>query len=377
MEVTNVFTKNLKAFNNKESLIINQGGTRSSKTYSILQLLFLIAESSEEKLIISVVSRTLPHLKLGAMRDFDNILLNYEIIPDKIKNKTESYYNINKSIIEFFGADDSSKVHGPARNILFINEANFIKKEIFEQLEIRTTGIIFLDYNPTQEFWVHTDLMTTNKHTFIKSTYKDNPFLSEKQIQRIEAKRGNENWWKVYGEGEIGYLEGMIFTNWIFGDFDENLSFYYGLDFGYNPDPDAFLKVAIDEKRKKIYVKELFYINDQTPTDLEKSLKKAIGKQNSLIIADSAEKRLISDLRQKGFNIKSTKKGAGSIKEGIRIVQDYQLIIDKNSVNLEKELRNYVWNDKKAGIPIDDFNHLLDGLRYIVFTQTKRSEWEY
>lgn len=369
MKTTNVFHKNLIAYNNKERLIINQGGTRSSKTYSILQLLFLIALRSKKSRIISIISYALPHLRLGAMRDFDNILLEAGMIPDNYKNKTDNYYKIGNSIIEFWGTENLAKVHGPARDILFCNEINHIKKDVYDNLAVRTSEVVFADYNPTQEFWLQTELMPFSKHTFIKSTYKDNEYLSAEIIAEIESRKHNENWWRVYGLGEQGILEGTILTNWTFGEFDNSLPYGFGLDFGFFPDPDAFIKVAINEKLKKIYLKECFYNNNQQLSNLKEAIK-IHCQRNNLIIADSAESRLISDLSN-DFNIKKVSKYAGSVIEGIRLLQDYELIIEENSYNLIKELNNYVWNDKKAGIPIDAYNHLIDALRYYVQTNTK------
>lgn len=368
-KTTSVFEKNIIAYNQESDLIINQGGTRSSKTWSILQLLFLIAINSKERLIISVVSRALPHLKLGAMRDFDHILLSYGIYPDKIKNKTDSFYLIGNSLIEFFGADQKDKVHGPARDILFINEVNFLKQDIYDQLVIRTKGVVFCDYNPTQRFYMHDEVMPNNKHVFIKSTYLDNNYLGERQIARIEAKKKNKNWWKIYGLGEVGILEGQIFTNWRYGEFDETLPYRFVLDFGFFPDPDGYAKMAINEKEQKIYVHELIYDNHNGTNDLIQKIDSHTSKHEQ-IIADSASPRTIYDIKKAGFNIRGVSK-TKTVGEWLRLMQDYEMIITEGSYNLEKEIMNYLWSDKKAGIPIDAFNHLIDPVRY-GFMETKR-----
>ena len=360
-KATSVFYKTNNALKEGNDLIINQGGTRSGKTFAILQILFLKAFYSRQKLIISVVSRALPHLRLGAMRDFDNILISWGINPDKVKNKSESYYRIGQSIIEFFGADQTDKVHGPQRDILFVNEANFIKLDIYDQLTVRTRSTIFIDYNPTQRFWVHDDVMPNNKHAFIHSTYKDNECLSKKQVERIEAKRHNENWWRVYGMGEIGQIEGCIFVNWNYGEFDNSIPFGYGLDYGFYPDPDAMAKVAIDSKRKIIYAKECIYETNNGTQDLIEQISGYCNK-NNLIIDESATPRTNYDLK-KHFNIKPVSK-TKTVADWLRTMQDYKIIITEDSYNLEKELVNYIWNDKKAGIPIDEFNHLIDAIRY-------------
>ena len=371
--VTDVFERNGEALEAGHKLIVNQGGTRSSKTYSILQLLFLKALYSKTKLIISVVSYALPHLKLGAMRDLEKIINEYGLFAsDSVKNITDSTFFIGQSIIEFFGTDNLGKVNGPSRDVLFINECNFIKAEIFTQLSIRTKGVVFLDFNPTREFWYHTEIQGKVDHALIKSTYLNSAvdgisLLSPIQVERIESKRGNEQWWRVYGLGELGRLEDAILTNWDFGPFDESLSSAYGLDFG-SRDPDALVKVAVNKKEMKIYIKEELYQNGlstRTLGDLVK-MKVPAGK---LIVGDSAATRTIQDLAGQGINIVPVIKG--KVNDDIKMLMDYQLIIDPASYNLSKELNSWVWLDKKGEVPIDEDNHLIDGLRYIARTLIK------
>lgn len=360
MKTTKIFSKNLKSYLNKTSLIINQGGTSSSKTFSILQLLFIVANKSKKQLVISVVSYALPHLKLGAIRDFEKIILDAGINVDKIKNKTDLYYRIGNSIIEFFSADNLAKVHGPRRDILFLNECNHLKYDVYTQLRIRTRICTFLDYNPTNEFWVHEEVIPNEQHDFIKSTYKDNYYLDAKIIEQIESRKNNENWWRVYGLGEVGRLEGAILTNWKFGEFDNTLPFGFGLDFGVK-DPDALLKVAIDRKNKLIYWKEEIYQSGNSTGELAQLIKARLTS-NNLIIAESANPRTIIDLRSQGLNIKAVEKG--KIVDDIKMLQDWTIIVDPESYNLQKELNNWTWLDKKGEVPLDDFNHLLDAGRY-------------
>lgn len=360
ISLTNVFFKNFDAYFDKHSLIINQGGTSSSKTFSILQLLFLIAAKSKEQLVISVVSYALPHLKLGAVRDFDKILLSAGYNVDKIKNKTDLYYRIGNSIIEFFSADNLAKVHGPRRDILYLNECNHLKYDVYTQLRIRTRICTFLDYNPTNEFWVHEKVIPNEEHDFIKSTYKDNDFLDAGIIEQIESRKNNENWWRVYGLGEVGRLEGAILTNWTFGEFDYTLPYGFGLDFGVK-DPDALVRVAIDRKNKRMFWKEEIYQSGNSTGELA-NLIKSKTEANKLIIAESASPRTIIDLRSQGLNIKPVEKG--KIIDDIKMLQDWMIIIDPESYNLQKELNNWTWLDKKGEVPLDDFNHLLDAARY-------------
>lgn len=362
MLTTTVFKRNLHEYVEGSPFIVNQGGTRSSKTYSILQLLVVIAQRSKKPLIISVVSKALPHLKLGAMRDMDNILVRLGIIPDKIKNHTDNFYRIGESIIEFFGTDNIGKVHGPSRDILFVNEGNYIKYDIFDHLAVRTTGAIFLDYNPNRAFWYHDEIQGKVRHSFIKSTYLDNEFLSPEQIDRIESKKHNSYWWIVYGLGELGKLEGAIF-DWVWGEFDDSLPYVYGLDFGVK-DPDAMVKVAIDKQNKKLYWKQEIYQNSLSTPQLGAIIQsRRVG--NKLIIADNAALRTINDLRNMGLNIVPVKKPR--IVDRIKFIWDYELIIDPGSFDLEKELNTYIWLDKKGEIPIDEDNHLCDAGGYGTF----------
>lgn len=374
MHLTDIFFKNLDAFERGENLIINQGSTGSSKTWSILQLLYFIAKKSKKKLVISVCSYALPHLKLGPIRDFDRILLEFGENPELLVNKSDYSYRIHNSIIEFFGIEGNlAKVHGPRRDILFLNEANKkITYDVFDQLHTRTRLCSFLDFNPTSEFWVHTELMPNFPHAFIHSTWRDNPLLSPIEIEKIKSKygkKGFENWVKVYGEGEIGIQEGQIFMNWEAGAFDKSLPYGYGLDFGFNPDPDAMVKVAIDEKLHKIYLEEQIYNCGQSIGDLKKAIASRIEKPTDLIVADCADPRIIKEL--KGFNIRAVTKD-GTVSEWLKILQDYQLIVMEDSHNLIHELNNYVWSDKKAGIPVDAFNHLIDAARYYFMFQKQK-----
>ena len=360
---TSVFERNLAAYVDKSNLIINQGGTRSSKSYSIMQLLLLIAINSKKRLIISVCSYALPHLKLGVMRDFDTILMSYGINVGSVKNITESTYKIGNSLIEFFGVDNLGKVHGPARDILFLNECNYVKHEIFEQLAIRTRSTIFLDYNPSREFWAHTDVIPKLPHVLIKSTYRDNEFLTSAQIGFIESKKTNSKWWRVYGEGELGQLEGAVFEGWTFGEFPENLQYCFGQDFGFCNDPTTLVKVAVDKKNKKIYCQEYCYKAGLTTSQIGQI--NSINAVNALIVADNSEPRLIHELKnQYRNNIIPCVKGKGSIAADLIAMQDYQLVITEDSPNLAKELNYYTWVDKKGQLVIDDYNHLIDAIRY-------------
>lgn len=362
---TKVFEKNLDAFYNAAKLIVNQGGQGSSKTYSVLQLLYFIAKTSNKSLVISICSYALPHLKGGAIRDFENILKSDGVDIEKVRNKSDWTYHINNSIVEFFGiVGNESKATGPRRDILYVNEANRkVDYDVFELMNARTHKCTFLDYNPRAEFWYHTKIKDNFEHVFIKSTFLDNIYLPEREVQNIlskKNKKGFENWWKVYGLGELGQVEGAIFNNWSFGEFDTNLAYGYGLDFGVR-DMDGMIKCAIDKTNKKIYLKEEIYQNGLSTDNLFKIIQsRNVGQK--LIVADSAGTRTILDFKNKGLNIRAVEKG--KIIEDIKMLMDYELIVDNDSFNLQKELNTYVWVDERGEIPIDENNHLLDPMRY-------------
>ena len=362
IKFTSVFDENALAYSEGYRYIINQGSARSSKTYSILQLLHKIAQKDKPRLI-SVVSQTLPHLKRGAIRDFLDYLITTGQYSDKDWNRSNLTYHINNSTIEFFSVDQPDKVYGAARDILFCNEVNSINEESFRQLAIRTREKIFVDYNPTREFYIHTDYKLRPNAKYIHSTFAKNPYLSKEIINEMyEAGKRNANFQKVFVEGEIGTIEGVVFDNWQIGEFDNNLQFIFGQDFGFSNDPTTLVKVAIDNNKRLIYLEELLYKTGLS-TDQIYQLNKSFA-DNNLIIADSAEPRLIYELKQKGLNIKEAEKGQGSVSAGLLAMQDYTLIVSEKSVNLHRELKNYVWLDGSAKLVIDDFNHCIDAIRY-------------
>jgi phage terminase large subunit len=310
--------------------------------------------------LISVVSQTLPHLKRGAIRDFLDYLITTGQYDDNAWSRGALTYTIGNSTIEFFSVDQPDKVYGAARDILFCNEVNSINEEAFRQLAIRTRDKIFVDYNPTHEFYIHTDYKNRENAKYIHSTFKKNPYLSKEIItELIEAGKRNANFQKVFVEGEIGTIEGTVFNNWDIGDFDTSLQYAFGQDYGFSNDPTTLVKIAINKDKKRIYLKECFYLKGLS-TDQIFELNRTHAA-DSLIIGDSAEPRLIDELRKKGNNIKPAEKGQGSVSAGLLALQDYDLIVTPDSVNLQRELRNYVWLDRGSKLVIDDFNHCFIG----------------
>ena len=342
-----------------------QGGTRAGKTIASLIYLITVAQSNSN-LIISRVGESIPFIRRGAVRDFLDIMKRHQYYQDSCFNKSEFIYTFpNGSIIEFFSADAPAKVRGPRRDILFINEANNISYSTFEELEIRTKLFIIVDFNPVSEFWAHTELLRKPDHEFLKLTYKDNSGLDKRIVQAIESKKDNENWWRVYGLGEIGINEGQIYNNWsLIDSVPEGARLErYGLDFGYTNDPSAC--ISIHYYNESYILNEEFYassLSNRNIADLLKALPEA------LVIADSAEPKSIDEIMLLGVNIKGAEKGAGSVNQGIQLVQDQKLYVTKSSTNLIKDLRNYLWKVDKAGkalnVPSHEFSHSPDALRY-------------
>ncbi len=347
-----------------------QGGTSAGKTYGILPV--LIDKCLKQKgLEVSVVAESVPHLKRGVIKDFKKILESTQRWSREQWHSTDSRYTFrNGSYVEFFSADDNSKLRGARRDILYVNEANNIEFESYSELSVRTKQEVYLDWNPTHRFWYHEHLEGDEDLDFLILNYLDNESCPESAIEYIlKAKEKAktipywDNWYKVYGLGQTGMLQGTVFSNWTTGEFDISLPYCHGLDFGFNPDPCGLVKVAVDQKSKKIYLEEKAYLTNLGTDDIETLLKNRI-ENNGLIIADSASKLTIHDLRQRGINMQACIKGAGSILADLKLMMDYELIVCGESPNLKMELNNYIWNDKKAGIPIDKYNHLIDPARY-------------
>lgn len=369
MRLTKVWDYNAQAHVDGYRIIANQGGTSSSKTYSLLQLMLIIAGKYSHKLI-SVVSESLPHLKRGALRDFIQILKDEDLYRESLHNKTDNSFKVHNSVIEFFGADSPDKLRGARRDYLFINECNNIPYDSFQQLEVRTKERIFLDYNPTSEFWVHEKLLGHEDVKYIQSTYLDNDYLDPNIVKSIERRKDqDENWWRVFGLGEVGSTEGIVYTNWkIVNKWPECRWEVLGIDFGYTNDPTAIVRIGYYDQ--ELYIDEVVYETGLTNQDIGRKLK---GERVQMY-ADSAEPKSIEEIRRMGFHIKPCEKGKDSILNGITKVKEYKLNITKTSTNVIKELRNYQWRLKDGrpdNKPIDNYNHALDAMRYAITMKVK------
>jgi PBSX family phage terminase large subunit len=344
----------------KQRVTLLQGSTRSGKSYAVCYYIIWLCENYKG-LEIDITRDTFTALKATIWKDFEDILKACNLYNDKYHNKTDHIYALNGNLISYYGADNPDKIHGRARDILIVNEAHQFPIEVIDQLFPRTRQRIICDYNPALglEHWLDPYI---DKYPPLITTYKDNPYLTASQIEDIESRKNNQYWWQVYGSGQRANREGAIFTNWITGEFDNSLPYCYGQDYGFSVDPTTLVRVAVDKKNKKIYVDECFYNKNQLGTDTIYQLNKShLLKANDLIIADSAEPRLIDELRRKGLNIRGAIKGQGSVTAGISQMQDYQIIVTERSSNTRKEISNYCWSDKRAGIPIDDYNHCFTG----------------
>lgn len=367
MTPTTVFRQTIAAYNDpRYRVIVNCGGTRSGKTYSVLQLLAHICNGSQRALICSVVTQTFPQLRTGAMRDFVKILESEGIA--YAENKSDHSFRIERSMVEFFSADQYEKVLGAQRDILFVNECNRLGYEVVRQLMVRTAIKVFLDYNPVSAFWINDHILSRPDHKLIHSTYEDNrENLSAAQIAEIESHRKDENWWRVYGEGKEGRLEGLVFPEWdTVAKMPEGCKTRYGIDFGMN-DPTAIVKVGV--RGEDLYLQEVCYRRNMISSDISEVLKNAgLQRRADRIVCDSAAPEQIETLYREGWNTYPAKKGKGSVMGGIDLMKRYNLHIVLPSENLVNEFYNYTWekdkNDRSLDIPIDAFNHAIDSCRY-------------
>jgi phage terminase large subunit len=347
------------------------GGTSASKTISILLYLIAKAQSDKHPTLTSVVSESFPHLRRGAMRDFLNIMQEHNYFKDDLWSKTDYTYTFETgSKIEFFSADQPSKVRGPRRDRLFVNEGNNIPQEAFEQLLVRTKEFAYIDWNPVAEFYMYTDYIGKRDDVeFITLTYKDNEALAKEIVGEIEARKNNKAWWRVYGEGQLGDVEGRIYKDWqIIDDIPHEARLIRrGLDFGYSVDPSAI--VDIYEYNGGYIVDEQLYLKGQSNKQLADFIKN-LPESTTLVIADSAEPKSIDEIKLHGVNILPAEKGKDSVNYGIQMIQDKQISITKRSINGIKEYRNYMWKTDKdgrnVGVPEPGLDHFLDAMRYAI-----------
>jgi phage terminase large subunit len=356
----------------KERVNINQGGTSSGKTYTIMDLLFCIGMEESEQ-VITVVGQDIPNLKKGAYRDAKKIWGDSKIYQQWYgkPNETERIFTcINGSIIEFNSYQDEQDAKSGKRDYLFVNEGNGISYQIYWQLQQRTKKKVFIDYNPTFRFWAH-DIMSEPNTKVIISDHRNNPYLTLEQHERIESISDKELF-KVYARGLTGKIEGLVYTNWSLVDemTKDYKKRFTGIDFGFTNDPTAIIDVRLSNG--ELWLDEYEYRTGMLNSDIAKTIKE-FGIERIETIADSAEPKSIAELKTHGIRIEGAVKGADSIKNGIDILKRYHLNVTKRSKNIRKELLSYKWKVDRDGNltnePIDNFNHSLDPVRYVALNK--------
>jgi phage terminase large subunit len=367
MNTTGVFSRILA--NRGARTQILQGGTSSSKTYSILQYFYIQASNLSNPHIFSIVSESLPHLRRGALRDWMAIL-GEDYDPDA-HNKTDETFQINKSIVEFFSVDHPDKARGGRRDFLFINEANRIPKDTRDQLEVRTRLKEFIDFNPTSRFWAH-DLQGSQGVTFDISTYRDNQYLTHEIIKSIESRRDtNPNWWRVYGEGQIGRLEGLIIPDFeLIEKLPLHLQTTCGMDFGYTNDPSVLLESG--EQSDCLFINQLFYKRGMTNPDIVSEMARLSVPRDYIIYADCAEPKSIAEIFNHGQGFKGIRpcsKGPDCFRLGVDHIHRYKKIfVTKNSIDIIKDFRNAMWEQTITGEYLNKakrgYLHSIDALIY-------------
>lgn len=368
LKLSKVFEKIAKNYK-KYRYIINQGGTSSTKTFSTLQ--FLVILGIKYKYEIDIVGLTQGHLKSGVLADMPKVLEQFGLNFYDLFSKTNKNLDLLKGTINFISVDTIGKAHGGRRDILYLNEANHLNYGIAEQLIIRTRKKVLIDFNPTSRFWVHNEILTNeaDKAILIKSTYKDNPFLEKEIINALESRKNDTNFWKVYGLGEIGESEGLIFKNISIEEFNKNSfeKYYNGIDWGFSTDPFAFIRCAIENNN--LYITDEIYERNLLNKDSMPLVKKII--ENEYVTCDSSEPKSIAEYIAFGIKALGAKKGRGSIESGIKFLQSFdKIIIHKSCINAQKEFMNYSYkkdiNNEIMTMPEDNNNHLIDALRYAI-----------
>ena len=367
-------TKKIMAMDGRINIV--RGGTSASKTYSIMGMLQSLAEV-DPGCVISVVSESIPHLKRGAVRDFISIMNDVGVfIPENWNKQSLTYTFINGSMIEFITVDEDS-ARGGRRDYLFINEANLLNWETFSELEIRTRKKIWIDYNPVNEFWADRELIGHRDDVeYIVLTYLDNEALDKTTREAIEARRGDgsNNWWRVYGLGQIGSLEGNIYDGWTAIEEipDGAVLKRYGCDFGFSNDPTGIVAVY-EQEDGSIVLDEMVYQSKLLTRDLIPLVQRF---EDGVIVCDSARPEAIAEMAEAGLRAIACDKGKGSVKDGIEKVIERRVYYTASSKNLEREYLTYAWRKRKNGEQLDEpqdgNDHILDALRYAVRDMAKK-----
>lgn len=371
---TNVVFDHLEL--SEKRFIVEQGGTRSGKTYNILiWIIFKYCMSNVGK-TVTICRKHGPSLRGSAMRDFFELLNKHNLYSEAQHSKSTNEYRLNGNLVEFVSLDEPQKIRGRKRHLLFVNEGNELRYEDFFQLNIRTTERVIVDYNPSDEFhWLYDQVVPRDDCDFHITTYRDNPFLDQALVDEIERLKDiDETYWRVYGEGQRAQNKAVIFR------FDTIMKvpptaklISYGLDFGYTNDPTALVEVYQEDDT--LFFNELIYETGLTNAGIAEKMKMYDIDRAIPVWADSAEPKSIDEIHRWGFNVRPTAKGKDSVMLGIDMLRRHRLVWTDKSVNGIKEMRNYKWQEDKDGKmlnrPVDLFNHAIDALRYGVFMAMK------
>jgi phage terminase large subunit len=378
--ITKVFLKNLVEHQKKKNRIIdNEGGTGSGKTYALAQLFALILISGKNT-ELTIARKTMPALRATAMKDFINVLKEWDIYRKEWHNKSENtfIYPITNSVVDFISVDEPMRVRSRRRNYLWLNEANEFNLEDYRQLSMRTDKQIFMDYNPSHQYhWIYDNVQTRGDCKMIHSTFKDNPFLQKELVKEIEGySEVDKNYWRIYGLGLRGVAENIIYTHWqLCDDLPEGDKIYW-LDFGYN-NPTSLGEISIRDN--DIYCDEKIYERYLTNEDLIAKMEKIKIDKRQIIFADSEDPSRIKEIQKAGYNCIGTDKGKDSVSKGIDDLKSRKFYITKSSVNTLKEIKSYCWKVDSNGIisdtdPVKLNDHSMDGIRGAVFTYFRRPQ---
>ena len=372
---TNVVYEHL--LDSDKRITVEQGGTRSGKTYNILLWIITGFTPDNKGKVVTICRKSFPSLRASVMRDFFEILRGMQMYREDYHNKSSNEYWLNGNLIEFISLDQPQKIRGRKRDVLYLNEANELFFEDWQQLIFRTKGKVILDYNPSDAFhWIYERVIPREDCDFYQTTYKDNPFLEDTIVSEIERlKDTDEDYWRIYGLGERGSSRATIFQ-YTTAEQQGNLV-AYGLDFGFTNDPTSLVKVT--KNGDSLHFKELIYQTGLTNPDISNRLKELGLTRQDEIWADSAEPKSIEELHRMGWNVKPTAKGKDSIMAGIDILKRHKLVVTSDSPNIIKELQNYKWMEDKNGNllnrPIDNYNHAIDAIRYATFNRLSKPNY--
>jgi len=367
-----VFNHAYNFYRSDKKILIEQGGSRSGKTYNILIWIIFDYCFNNKDAIVTICRKTFPSLRATVMRDFLEILKTHNLYDEKYHNKSNSEYYLNNNTIEFISLDQPAKIRGRKRNLLFVNECNEIDWDSWQQLIFRTESQIIIDYNPSEaNHWIYDKVETRGDAVFYKTTYKDNPFIDKSIILELERlKETDDEYWQVFGLGERALSRTQIFSFVTIQKIPEDAKLLsIGIDAGYTNDPTCAVEVY--KRDHELYINELLYRTMMTTFDIHKFLQE-YNQSNSLCFMDSAEPRLIDELRRMGNNIRPSVKGKNSIMAGIDLLKRYKLFVTESSNNAIREFRDYRWKKDKANrltnIPQEGSDHIPDATRYATYS---------